>query len=265
MTWLAICAGFLALGFVLTIQRNAGHRMAGLCVCLPLTSGPFVLTLYLASGPDAARAAVAGSIDAIGGAAVALTVFGLLRKWPLALSAPVTFASFAAVVFAKEALVSSPFQSVLATSILVGLCAAVARGTLREPAQSQKLKPRDWRLDYLAPFVLLTLVFLIAPNLSARWSGIVASAPVLALSVLISMRFGNASARGVATVVQGSYDGLAAKLMFFVVLLALFDFEGHAWIAFGLAAVACFSGGALLWRHNVERRRALVHLPAQTI
>ena len=257
MTWLATCAGFLALGFVLFIQRNAGHRMAGLCVCLPLTSGPLTLALYLASGPEAARAAVAGSVEAIGGAAVSLTAFGLLRRWPLALSVPVTLATFASVVLAKDAMVGSPFQAVLVTSVLIALCAAVARASVREPAPSQRAKPRDWRIDVLAPFFLLGLVLLVAPQLSARWSGMLASAPVLALSVLFSMRFGNASAGGVANVVQGTYDGLAAKLMFFVVLLALLDFEGHAWITFGFGAVACFTGGALLWRQNALRTRAM--------
>lgn len=256
MTWLATCAGFLALGFVLIIQRNAGHRMAGFCVCLPLTSGPLALALYLASGPEAARAAVAGSVEAIGGSCVALTVFGLLRRWPLALSAPVTLASFAAVVFAKDAIVSSPIQAVLVTSILIVLCAAVARVFLRESVHSQQAKPRDWRMDYLAPFLMLGLVLLVAPLLSARWSGMLAGAPVLALSVLFPMRFGNASAFGVAKVVQGSYDGLAAKLMFFVVLLALFDFEEHAWIVFAVGAIACFISGALLWRQKALRTYA---------
>jgi hypothetical protein len=223
-----MCAGFAALGFVLLIQRRCGPRMAGMCVCLPLTSGPLALSVYLASGAEAAQSVVAGSIDAIGGAAVALTAWSAMRRCPMWLSVPATALTFMAVVSVKTLFVMTPMQAVMVAALLIGLCVAISQRISRESV-----------------------------------SGFLASAPILAMAMLIPLRVGNPNGHGIAQAVQGGYAGMAAKLTFFVVVMAFLDFEGHASIAFAFAALLCFAAGLALWLRNYRAARQA--LPAMLI
>jgi hypothetical protein len=264
MTWLAMCAGFAALGFVLWIQRRCGPRMAGMCVCLPLTSGPLALSVYLASGAEAAQSVVAGSIDAIGGAAVALTAWSAMRRCPMWLSVPATALTFIAVVSVKNLFVMTPMQAVMVAALLIGLCVAISQRISRESVSSAA--PREQlneRNNYVLPFAMLALCFALSPIVPTGWSGLLASAPILAMAMLIPLRVGNPNGHGIAQAVQGGYAGMAAKLTFFVVVMAFLDFEGHASIAFAFAALLCFAAGLALWLRN--QRAARQALPAMLI
>jgi hypothetical protein len=127
MTWFSMLVGFAALALVLWIQRRCGPRVAGMCVCLPLTSGPLALAVYLAGGAEAAQAVVVGSVDAIGGAAVSLTAWSAMRRWPMWVSVPVTLLIFVATVSVKNMIAMTPMQAVLATAFVIGLCVAVSQ------------------------------------------------------------------------------------------------------------------------------------------
>ncbi len=253
MTWYAMTAGFAALALVLWVQRRCGPRLAGLCMCLPLTSGPLALAVYVANGAEAARTVVSGSVDAIAGAALSLTALSAMRRWPVWVSAPATIALFVLVVAIKNNFASTPLQAVIATAVVIGLCAAFAHRFLREGALCAPPRtPSGWRTTYLMPFAVLALAFALAPMLPLAWSGLLASAPTLALAMLIPMRIGNPQGHGIAHAVQGGYAGMAAKLSFFLILMAAFDFEGHAWIVFALGALLCFAAGLALWRRSLR-------------
>jgi hypothetical protein len=256
MNWAAVGASFIALGIVLLIQRKAGHRMAGLCVCLPLVSGPLTLALYLSVGAEVARIAVTGSIEEIGAAAIAITAFGLMRRWPILISIPLTIGIFVCAVLIKARFVFTIAQSVLVTAALIAICATIAKKWLCESSCAKVARKRSWQLAYFAPFALLAIALSTAPLLSVRLSGLLSSAPVLTLALLVSIRIGNDSAHGIAHAVQGGYNGMMAKLVFFVVILVFLNFDGLASIPLVCGTLIGIAVTLLLRQRKLEARQA---------
>jgi hypothetical protein len=250
MTLSAWVIGFGTLALVLAVKSRLGHRAAGLAASLPLTSGPLALAAWMASGPEIARAVIAGSIDAVGAAAVSVTAFSVLRRFPLWVSVPGAVLAFFIVVTLKSVFTLSLLEAALLATVLVGACAAFSRYALIESELPKAKTKANSRASICAPFLLLAVAFICFPLLPPDWSGVLASAPTLALSVLISQRLANPDAHGVALIVQGGYEGMAVKVVFFVLFLAALDFEAHAWMAFAFAALVCFGVGFVLWLRN---------------
>jgi hypothetical protein len=261
MTLSAWAIGFGTLALVLVVKSRLGHRAAGLTASLPLTSGPLALAAWMASGPEIARAVIAGSIDAVGAAAVSVTVFSVLRRFPLWVSAPGAVLAFFVVVTMKSVFTLSVLEAALLATALVGGCAAFSRYALSEPALPKTKSAVNSRASVFAPFFLLAIAFVLFPLLPPDWSGVLASSPTLALSVLISQRLANPDAHGIGHIVQGGYEGMAVKVVFFVLFLAAIDFEAHAWMAFAFAAMVFFGLGFTLWQRN--RRAAMPALRSQ--
>jgi hypothetical protein len=190
---------------------------------------------------------IAGGIDAIGAAAVSVTVFGVLRRSPIWVSAPSAVFAFLVVIALKSVLNLNVSEAALLATILVGGCAAFSRYALIDGATPKTKSNANSRAAVVAPFLLLTLAFVAFPLLPPDWSGVLSSAPILAISVLISQRLAHSDGHGVAHMVQGGYEGMALKVVFFVLFLAAIDFEAHAWMAFSFTAMVCFSIGFALW------------------
>jgi hypothetical protein len=271
MTLSAWLIGFGTLALVLAMKSRLGHRAAGLAASLPLTSGPLALAAWMASGPEIARAVIAGSIDAVGGAALSVTVFSVLRRFPLWVSVPGAALAFFVVVTMKSVFTLSVVEAALLATVLVGACAAFSRYALIE-SERPKAKPIvNSRASVVTPFLLLAVAFVCFPLLPPDWSGVLSSSPLLALSVLISQRLAHPDAHGIAQMVQGGYEGMAVKVVFFVLFLAAIDFEAHAWMAFAFAAMMCFGLGFALWQRNrrtatrapVVMRAPSLHYPTQ--
>jgi hypothetical protein len=243
----SVAAAFVALAFVLFVQRKLGPRMAGLFVCLPLTAGPFALMLYLNEGAGAARSALLGGIEAIAGAAVAFTVFGLLRRRSLALSVPMAASAFLAMVVIAEHIQPTHLLSALIAVGVIVLCALIAHRVLHETITTNAQRDAHPLLRYAAPFVLLAAVLALSQQLPAHWCGLIAAAPILSFSVLISMRACDGSAYDITKFVRGAFEGLAAKLAFFVAAIAILDFEHNPALAFAVGACIAFSLSAVLW------------------
>jgi hypothetical protein len=276
MTLSAWVIGFGTLALVLAVKSRLGHRAAGLTASLPLTSGPLALAAWMASGPEIARAVIAGSIDAVGAAAVSVTAFSVLRRFPLWVSAPGAVLAFFVVVTMRSVFTLSLLEAALLATMLVGACAAFSRYALIESELPKAKSKATSRASLFAPFLLLAISFICFPLLPADWSGVFGSAPILALSVLISQRLANPNAHGIAQIVQGGYEGMAVKVVFFVLFLAVIDFEAHAWMAFAFAAMVCFSVGFTLWLRNrrpaprtartqVLMRAPSLHCPTQVM
>jgi hypothetical protein len=256
MTPLSVLSAFCALAFVLWMQRRFGCRVAGFTACLPLTSAPLALVVWSHQGAASATHLVMGSMEAVGAASVALTVFAVLRAYSLWSALVVVCGVFVACLAATRALDLSAFGIAALSATAIAVCAGLSRGVLlrhalREPTVRVAVRGQEW-----LPFAVLAIALISMSLFSPRSAGWLATAPILACSVLIQIKLLKTHPDAIAYAVDGGFTGLIAKLLFFVLLLAAMDFHRFAPIAFTALGVA-FTLLAGVLRMRLHRSSAL--------
>jgi hypothetical protein len=225
----------LAFALVARAQSRFGDWIGGRLIGLPLTTGPFLLTVCMTSSRTTAAHAAAG----VTSGQMAVVVFCSAYAWtarrlrPL----PATLASLALALTAVVALslVAGPWSAATAVWVVIFTSLVIwpwARheqhpnlrvseeapaGAAEAEAAAQAPAPMLQRA-LISTCVVATMSTLV-PILGARPAGIISSAPVL-LSIILPGTHRQNGAAGAAAVARGTIVSMAATVAFSAMLAA---------------------------------------------
>jgi hypothetical protein len=222
-----IVASTLVLASLFIIERLIGIRWAAFTACLPLTSGPLVVATTMKFGVPVAQQFLVGCVIATGAASLTLYVFGRLRHKPITLSMLLALLVFLLIVAAQQQLnnlveisAALAFGLILLTTVMIGSATPV-----------QKTSPsRSSGGSVALPCLILIVCLATISFLPPRWSGVLASAPLVALSFLVGLRRSGNSPQTVFRAVASANQGLMVKLVLFCTAYALLE-TSIAWEA----------------------------------
>ena len=211
----------IAFALVSRAQSRFGDWIGGRLIGLPLTTGPFLLTVCMTSSRATAAHAAAG----VTSGQMAVVVFCSAYAWtarrlrPL----PATLTSLAAALAAVVALSSfagtwsaaTAVWIVIALSLLMWPWARQEQRQAADAAQPSRPTPMLQRAA-ISTFVVATMSTLV-PILGARPAGVISSAPVL-LSIILPGTHRQTGPAGAAAVARGTIVSMAATVAFSAVL-----------------------------------------------
>lgn len=217
----------LIVGGVTMIGRRWGHRVAGLVVGLPLTTGPVSAFLAVERGTAFAARAAAGAVVGLMGAAVFCATYATVarrRAWPVALATGVTV--IVAMTLAERALDVAALPLALLVALAVGVMVSVwlalsprAGAPVRASALRLPTPPRGW--DLPARMAMSTVVVAglttAAPRLGSGLSGVLSALPLISgvLGVCTHRQEGAAAA---GALLRGTAIGCVASVLFLAVV-----------------------------------------------
>jgi hypothetical protein len=231
----------LAFALVSRAQSRFGDRIGGRLIGLPLTTGPFLLTVCMTSSRLTAAHAAAG----VTSGQMAVVVFCSGYAWtarhlrPL----PATLASLALALAAVVVLsaVAGPWSAATAVWVVIITSLAIwpwARHCpRREREEEENRTPAPILQRALISTCVVATMSTLVPVLGARPAGIISSAPVL-LSIILPGTHRHSGAAGAADVARGTIVSMAATVAFSAVLAASLP-------QMSVAAALLLSGAAL--------------------
>lgn len=213
---LRICLTPIAFALVSKAQARFGDWIGGRLIGLPLTTGPFLLTVCMTSSRSTAAHAAAG----VTSGQMAVVMFCSAYAWTARRMSPLraTLTSLALALAAVVALSSvagiwsaaSAVWIVIAASLVLWPWArheAHAAG-LAAPTTSATMLQRA----AISTVVVATMSTLV-PILGARPAGVISSAPIL-LSIMLPGTHRQTGAAGAAAMARGTIVSMAATVAF---------------------------------------------------
>lgn len=207
----------ILVGLMSLAARKWGPTIGGLITGLPWMTGPILLFFALDKG-EAYAATVAIGVElgaaAIGAYALTYSVLARVAPWPLCLAAAVV-AYFAAGWYLTE-LPLNLYQA--ATVGYAGLFAAFAMiPAPRTPDGPRGLPWWDIPIRMLATFVLVAAITFSSERLGARFSGVVATYPVI-ITVVAAFTHHQWGAAAAVRLLRAVLLSLMAFVTFFLVM-----------------------------------------------
>ena len=220
----------LIVGAVTLIGRRWGHRVAGLVVGLPLTTGPVAASLGGARGRAWGAGGAPGAVVGLMGAAVFCATYATVarrRSWPVALAAGV--AAIAVLTVAEGALdvaaLPLALLVVLAVSVMILVWVALAPrvgGPARVPAVRPAVAPARWDLParMAVSTTMVAAVTAAAPALGSGLSGVLSALPLIS-GVLGVCTHRSEGAAAAGALLRGTAVGCIASVLFVALVGAL--------------------------------------------
>lgn len=249
----------LVIGALTLAARRWGHRIAGLLVGLPLTSGPVSVFLAIEHGADFAQGAAAGTIGGIMAVCLYILAYGHAARrwaWPLALAAGLAAFAGMAPIVAIENLALVP-AGVLCSLFLVGTYLLLPKA---ERAGAGTATPRwDVPLRMAVATTLVLGLTAAAQTLGPAWTGVLSPFPVFTavLGVFTQRHDGTAA---VHALLRGLVLGLFSFVAFFLVVGLTLDALSLPMV-YVLAAATALLVNAAAWGF-AHRRPTLLEAEA---
>jgi hypothetical protein len=217
MDWLvkAMLTG-AGVALLLAAVQLWGRRFAGLVTGLPTVTAPALAWLALARGPGFAAEAAAGSIAASTSCALFATGYALASRRARPLAA---LAAGGALALTPLPLLAHWHVDVVALMLLSVLACAACAKVLRTPPDAPPAPGRSARTRSQVGVTACTAalvsgaVSLLAGDVGAFWSGMLASAPLIAAVVGMRLHLDEGSA-AVAPFMRGYLGGLLGRNCF---------------------------------------------------
>lgn len=250
-------AGFVA--GLLLLLRHAGPRLGGLAAALPVTSAPALFWLGLEQGVGFAAQAAAAALLSTALTPLLVTVYGQLSQR----HGPLVCLLAGLVAAAVGLLLLLPWQQMVAAGLTLAMgLSALALWLLPRPGRAPARRSR-WQRELLqtagVAALLTLLIGLLARQLGAGPSGLLAAIPVVGLCTLCSTHREQGSAVA-CRFLAGYVDGIAAKSVFLALLASALGS-----LPFGLAWAAALLGGLaslFLLQRLRQRPQPLTPLPS---
>jgi hypothetical protein len=212
---LRICLTPIAFALVSRAQARWGEWIGGRLIGLPLTTGPFLLTVCMTSSRITAAHAAAGVTNG----QMAVVVFCTAYAWTARRMAPwratavsLTIALTAVIALSLVAGIwsaaSAVWVMIAASLVLWPWAHAPAPEAGVAPTRSATMVQRA----LISTCVVATMSTLV-PILGARPAGVISSAPVL-LSIMLPGTHRQAGAAGAAAMARGTIVSMAATVAF---------------------------------------------------
>jgi hypothetical protein len=217
----------IAFALVARAQSRFGDWIGGRLIGLPLTTGPFLLTVCLTSSRTTAAHAAAG----VTSGQMAVVMFCSAYAWtarqmrPLRATATSLALAFTAVVVVSSLAgiwsAAAAVWVVITASLVLWPWARHAGHAASAGQPSQAEGSASERATMLQRAAISTCVVatmsMLVPILGARPAGIISSAPIL-LSIMLPATHRQSGAAGAAAVARGTIVSMAATVAFSAVL-----------------------------------------------
>lgn len=248
----------LCIALVSLVSGRAGPRVAGLVLGLPTTALPFMLTMYLTHGTQAAITTAGGGI--VGQLVCALFCIAYARTAPR--MRPLT-ATLAAITAAAGAGLTTLVLGMPLLVAAVALAACVV-GLATWPTGSVATRgPREpaWSIPVRMGLVAVVVIGLAAlePHVGTLLAGALASLPTILMVMTPTMHWAQGP-RAAMHLAHGTLGSIAATIAYLVVIVAAAPLLG-LWPALGLGLLALLPAqrattlAAARLRHGIHARR----------
>ena len=225
----------IAFALVSRAQTRFGDRIGGRLIGLPLTTGPFLLTVCLTESRATAARAAAGVTSGQMAVVVFCCAYGCLARRMRPLQATAASLSLALAAVVALSTVAGPWSAATAVWLVIAASLvfwpwpaerseAQAQAARSEAAESD---PEGGEAGPAGPAPILqraaisTLVVAsmstLVPVLGAQLAGVITSAPIL-LSIILPSTHRRNGAAGAAALARGTIVSMAATVAFSVVL-----------------------------------------------
>jgi len=222
---LRICLTPVAFALVSKAQTRFGDWIGGRLIGLPLTTGPFLLTVCMTTSRSTAAHAAAGVTSGQMAVVGFCSAYAWTARWMRPLRATATSLGIALAMVFVLSLLAGTWSAATAVWVVIATSLALWPWARHEPAA-----PADAGTDadpprtpapmlqraLISTFVVATMSTLV-PILGARPAGIITSAPVL-LSIILPSTHRQNGAGGAAAVARGTIVSMAATVAFSAVL-----------------------------------------------
>lgn len=221
--------GLTPIAFVLVAraQSRFGDWIGGRLIGLPLTTGPFLLTVCLTSSRTTAAHAAAG----VTSGQMAVVIFCSAYAWTARQLRPATATATSLALALGGVVVVSSFAGTwsAATAVWVAIAASLVlwpwarheRDTAGDGARPQAGTAASARTTMLQRAAISTCVVAtmstLVPILGARPAGIISSAPIL-LSIMLPGTHRQSGAAGAGAMARGTIVSMTATVAFSAVL-----------------------------------------------
>lgn len=206
----------IAFALVSKAQTRFGDRIGGRLIGLPLTTGPFLLTVCMTSSRNTAAHAAAG----VTSGQMAVVVFCSAYAWTARRMRPLraTAMSLAPALAAVVALSSFAGIWSAASAVWIAIAASLMLWpwSRHEPRPAELAAPTTsstmLQRAAISTVVVATMSTLV-PILGARPAGVISSAPIL-LSIMLPGTHRQSGAAGAAAMARGTIVSMAATVAF---------------------------------------------------
>jgi hypothetical protein len=229
-----ILASIAVLACLFALQKLIGSRWAAFTACLPLTSGPLIVAATMEFGVDQAQQILVGCVIATGAASLTLYAFGRLRHKPVTLAMVMALSVFSLIVIAQQQFNNLAEISAALAFGLILLTTVMTGSAPRSPSTSSLQLSRG---SVIIPCLFLMVCLACFSFLPPKWSGILASSPLIALSFLFGLRRSENSAQTVLCAIAGANQGLMTKLILFCTAYLLLEIQIRWEVAYILTLV----------------------------
>ncbi|HEX3615064.1 MAG TPA: hypothetical protein VHU61_00895 [Solirubrobacteraceae bacterium] len=252
----------IAFALVSKAQSRFGDWIGGRLIGLPLTTGPFLLTVCMTSSRMTAAHAAAG----VTSGQMAVVMFCSSYAWTARRMQPpaATLASLAVALTAVIALSSFAGIWSSASAVWIAIAASLVLWPwARHEAQTHQIAPKTTTTAPMLQRALISTVVVatmstLVPILGARPAGIISSAPIL-LSIMLPGTHRLSGAAGAAAMARGTIVSMAATVAFSATLATTLP-QMPVWSALLVSAsVLC----CLIAATPLLDRAAVVLSPAQ--
>ncbi|MGH2835813.1 MAG: hypothetical protein ACRDKD_06330 [Solirubrobacteraceae bacterium] len=260
----------IAFALVSKAQSRFGDWVGGRLIGLPLTTGPFLLTVCMTSSRTTAAHAAAGVTNGQMAVVIFCTGYAWMARQMRPLRATLTSLAFALAAVVALSSVASIWSAASAVWIVIAASLmlwpwAQDRGTENARA-AQASSATMLQRAAISTCVVATMSTLV-PILGAHLAGVLSSAPVL-LSIMLPGTHRQTGAAGAAAMARGTIVSMAATVAFSATLAATLP-HMSVWAALLVSAgvlCALFAATPLLDRLVSQLSPALtarVHAPAR--
>ncbi|MEJ6493496.1 MAG: hypothetical protein QNM01_02630 [Actinomycetes bacterium] len=226
------------------IQKRWGHALGGRVIGLPLSTGPFLILIYLMDGAgqtaNAAHGVVAGQIAVVSYCYI-FTYVSWRKAWPIALLAGWFIAGLADFTLTHLA------STWLAGATVVFVSAIAIKFWPRPLTDDQSVRVPQWWETPMKALIAGTLVATltkIKDVIGVQEAGVLASMPVI-LSVLAPTTVLSYGPAAVSELLRGTTKSLGGSVMFSTVVAAMITVV-PAPVAFALGLAALISTDLVL-------------------
>jgi hypothetical protein len=207
-------------------QTRFGDRIGGRLIGLPLTTGPFLLTVCLTENRGTAARAAAGVTSGQMAVVVFCCAYACLARRMRPLQATAASLSLALAAVVALSAVAGPWSAATAVWLVIAASlvfwpwpAERSKAERPEAAQAGTATPAPvLQRAVISTLVVATMSTLI-PILGAHLAGVITSAPIL-LSIILPSTHRRSGAAGAAALARGTIVSMAATVAFSVVLFS---------------------------------------------
>jgi hypothetical protein len=245
----ALLISLFMLGVVYWLQDRFGHRCSGFCAGLPLLTLVTVVNTALRFDLQALQAVLHGCLIAIAAAAIAIKVYSRLHRFSPLLSLAIAFSLFAIVV---KTVLHQPARTSLAlllislSAITLTLCLPDAHA-LTDGKASQDKPVMSQTISRLVGLGLVGCAFVSIHYLPAVFAGIIASAPVMGFSAMLSAHSATAKQQRLQATARGYAEGLLVKWGFIAGTLAGVQYQTSVFFVLSLGALFALCLSGIVW------------------